>query len=148
VEKAYARTRERNRVASVNLVPLRAQTEGTRGQSTTDQKATFGQRRGEESKRGKATRDLDLSANADGGMEMSWVPSSSSAGVRRSNEDAPDEWRRGSKTRKGTVTFGMGMERGGKVRYTEISENERKGRTQRRTGVRSGSRNALRRTPG
>ena len=77
---------------------------------------------------------------------MSWVPFSSSAGVRRSNEDAPDEWR--GKTRKGTVTFGVGMERGGQVRHTEISENERKGRTQRRTGVRSGSRNALRRTPG
>jgi len=137
-QQAYARTRERNRVANVNLVPLRAGMMDTVGRGTADQNATFGQRRGESSRNGK-------SVAASGGMEISWVPSASSSGAQNGEEG---ERVRGGKTGKGVETFGMGLERGGEVQRAEVSEGDRRGRTHRRQGVRSGSRNALRRTSG
>ena len=41
--------------------------------------------------------------------------------------------------------FGAGMERGGEGPDVEMSEAERKGRTKRRQGMRSGSKNTFRR---
>lgn len=73
----------------------------------------------------------------EGGFEMSWVPSSSSGrdpaskGVSR-------------KERKGVEMFGAGMERGDEEKTHALSESERKGRTQRRKGMRSGSKNVFR----
>jgi hypothetical protein len=50
-----------------------------------------------------------------------------------------------SRTPKGVERFGAGMEKGGGDRSArELSEQERSGRKQRRRGMRSGSKNALR----
>lgn len=53
---------------------------------------------------------------------------------------------RGKKTlerRKGVELFGAGMERGGE-RQVDVSDGDRRGRTERRKGVRSGSKNTFR----
>lgn len=80
---------------------------------------------------------------------MSWVPSADAAG----NDDdalvgeggrAPGGTKRRDGKRKGVESFGAGMERGGIGE--ELTESERKGRTQRRKGIRSGSKNTFRRT--
>ncbi|EIW66304.1 hypothetical protein TREMEDRAFT_40971 [Tremella mesenterica DSM 1558] len=75
----------------------------------------------------------------DGGMEMSFVPSSSRRGQEK------DELSGGSRNvaGKGKVEkFGAGMERGGEE---DNEEEGRNGRTKRRFGGRSGSKNAFRR---
>jgi len=76
-------------------------------------------------------------------MEMTWTPSSTSAAM--DDMDDSSSKKRGSnlKRRKGTESFGAGMERGG-MDEVEIKETEKKGRTQRRKGIRSGSRNVFR----
>lgn len=128
---------------------MRAQSGG--GPSGADKNATFGQRRidisGSSGKRGSS----ELRNSEDGGLEMSWVPSSSfgpmdegdelvSRGVRSSKDN-------GRSRRKGIESFGAGMERGGEE-LGQLSENDRKGRTQRRKGIRSGSKNVFRRIDG
>lgn len=48
-------------------------------------------------------------------------------------------------TRKGVERFGVGMEKGGEdPNMRVLSEQERRGRSQRRHGMRSGSKNAFR----
>jgi len=48
-------------------------------------------------------------------------------------------------TRKGVERFGAGMEKGGEdPNMRVLSEQERRGRSQRRRGMRSGSKNAFR----
>ncbi|KAG9122608.1 hypothetical protein FRC07_000946 [Ceratobasidium sp. 392] len=88
-------------------------------------------------------RDTYVNALSDGGFEMSFVPSG--------RADSDEEERKNTrKNRKGggsggqVERFGAGMERGGRSEE-EVKENERNGRTKRRTGVRSGSKNAFRR---
>ncbi|KAG5654569.1 hypothetical protein H0H81_000094 [Sphagnurus paluster] len=149
VQEAYDRTRERNRLAgrtpNVNLVPLQARTGGARG---ADKNATFGQRRmGPTSSTGgkkQSSASSDMRFTADGGMEMSWVPSSGPA-------DADDMLigggppKKGKTKRQGVESFGAGMERGGEGQSSVVGESDRKGRTQRRKGVRSGSKNVFRR---
>ncbi|KAG9073975.1 hypothetical protein FS749_014519 [Ceratobasidium sp. UAMH 11750] len=81
----------------------------------------------------------------DGGFEMSFVP--------LGRADSDEEQRSARKSRKGGAggsggkveRFGAGMERGGRGKEEDVKENERNGRTKRRTGVRSGSKNAFRR---
>lgn len=81
-------------------------------------------------------------------MEISWVPSSSSM---RDDEDGDGKksGRAGKdKTRrKGIESFGAGLERG-MEEDANIADSERKGRTQRRQGIRSGSKNVFRRMDG
>ncbi|KAK7436516.1 Small ribosomal subunit biogenesis [Stygiomarasmius scandens] len=139
VEEAYARTKQQNRkAANVKLVPMQAQTNGA-GNNNNNKEATFGQRMSSSSVGKKQKARGGATVSEEGGMEMSWVPSSSNEGGRK------DEGRKSKqKQRKGVETFGAGMERGGET-ARELSENERKGRTQRRTGVRSGSKNVFRR---
>ncbi|PBK94652.1 NUC153 and WD40 repeat-containing nucleolar rRNA processing-related protein [Armillaria gallica] len=123
-KEAYDRTRQQNRVANVNMVPMRVQN-GSRGMN---KDATFGQRRKGPSKAAPRSNPND------GEVELSWVPSSSSqnAGAKSQHK------------RKGVETFGAGLERGGEP-MAEVAEHDRKGRTQRRQGVRSGSKNVFRR---
>jgi ribosome biogenesis protein ENP2 len=72
---------------------------------------------------------------------MSFVPSG--------RADSDDESKRKKKSARGVggrkvERFGAGMERGGREEE-DVKESERNGRTRRRTGVRSGSKNAFRR---
>ncbi|CAE6478012.1 unnamed protein product, partial [Rhizoctonia solani] len=72
----------------------------------------------------------------DGGFEMSFVPSGKSDEPRRKTNRLAGN--------KKVEKFGAGMERGGR-REEDPGESGRNGRTKRRTGVRSGSKNAFRR---
>jgi ribosome biogenesis protein ENP2 len=148
-QEAYNRTREQNRISNVNLVPMRAQS-GADGPHNTNKNATFGQRRieriGTTSSSGKRG-SLGPRVSGDAGMEMSWVPASSS-GTRDEDDNLVSGGGRPSKVegrerRKGVEIFGAGMERGGEE-HSRMSESDRKGRTERRKGVRSGSKNIFR----
>ena len=95
--------------------------------------------------------------NADGTVEMSWVPSSGGKGKRRASASdfdmdiEPEPGRAKGKgkerdTRKGVERFGAGMEKGGEAPSEgKMSEAETRGRTSRRRDVRSGSKNTFRR---
>ncbi|KAF9447149.1 hypothetical protein P691DRAFT_672080 [Macrolepiota fuliginosa MF-IS2] len=128
------------RVPNVNFVPMRAK-EGARG---ADRNASFGQRMSNSSTgtklaRGRTSGDTRRSEN--GGMEITWTPSASAQ-----DEPEQDDSRSGKgkePRRKGVESFGAGMERGG-LEEVEPSEAEKKGRTQRRKGIRSGSKNMFR----
>ena len=97
-----------------------------------------------------AARDdgvLATRKHMDGGMEMSFIPRTSSKG---DEEDDRDEYSGGTARKervdKGVERFGAGMEKGGKDRDAEGLEGEgRDGRTRRRLVGRSGSKNAFRR---
>ncbi|KAG1779300.1 WD40-repeat-containing domain protein [Suillus placidus] len=144
VHQAYERARQHNRQtnANVNFVPLVPHTESnTSTRKTGDKTATFGQRRNAPARGSSHTTTPRTTAKGDkGGFEMSWVPSS----TKHPSRD------RGSRTdgnaKKGVEVFGAGMERGGGdgERTAVLSESERTGRTQRRKGMRSGSKNVFR----
>lgn len=146
-EAAYQRNREHNRVANVNYVPMRPQT-GANGTRISDKNASFGQRRGPTLLPGSSKSNANRKAGSEphaAAMEMSWVPSSSGGGG--DNSDVSGRPKKDPK-RKGVEEFGAGMEKGGEDRSVEISESDRRGRTQRRHGVRSGSKNVFRRMDG
>lgn len=136
----------------VRLVPLQAQNEARRGDA--DKNATFGQRRSQQGSRnrprGSAGRDSSVRRTVDGGLEMTFIPKTSSSG-HDYDDDEPGASRAARKggrdvgKRKGVESFGAGMERGGEDPEREMSEAERKGRTKRRQGMRSGSKNTFRR---
>lgn len=114
----------RGRVPKVNLVPMRADTR-SRGM---DKNATFGQRRkGASAPSGKEDDEVQMHLG-----EITWTPSAQKV-AREDN----------LVKKKGKEMFGAGMEKG-VIDQPELSEMERKGRTQRRKGVRSGSRNVFR----
>ncbi|KAJ6631102.1 hypothetical protein B0H10DRAFT_1866534 [Mycena sp. CBHHK59/15] len=139
-QEAYTRTREQNRLAG-RLVPMRPASTGANGTRLADRDATFGQRRSTTtSTRGGRSQNPKIS---DGAMEVSWVPSAS-AGVDANADADADTGSRPRKGRKGVEVFGAGMEKGYSADDLEISEQDRKGRTQRRKGVRSGSKNVFR----
>ena len=124
------------RVPKVNLVPMRANAR-SRG---VDKDATFGQRR----KPASAPRgrdDVQMHVGEDGALEMTWTPSTSQ--VAHGDSLFNDSRKKSTKKGKGREMFGAGMEKG-VVSQAELSEMERKGRTQRRKGVRSGSKNVFR----
>lgn len=142
---------------SVRMVPLRTQGSSSRAQSSAD--AAFGQRR--QSSKGKypsSSRDHQEQVvhKADGGVEMSWVPSS------RANKSGggDDDWdmdegpgkhigkaavQRREDKKRGIERFGAGMEKGGGEAGEGGAEKGRGGRTERRRDVRSGSKNTFRR---
>lgn len=123
------------------LVALRAVRDGEQ-RSGPNASATFGQRR--------TQRPVSISRNSsksggvtDGPVDFSWTPEPSRGG-RKQREDADGTGKR--KKRLGVETFGAGMERGGhQPDQRAKDEAERHGRTKRRTGMRSGSRNVFRR---
>ncbi|KAF7970981.1 hypothetical protein HWV62_22473 [Athelia sp. TMB] len=141
VQQAYARKREQNRVASVNYVPLRASSSSGANRKQADKQATFGQRRS-----GPKTSGTNKGAEARRTeVEMTWVPSASSGPVDDSDMMIPGgPGKKRLEKRKGVESFGAGMERGGE-RQVDVGEGDRRGRTERRKGVRSGSKNTFRR---
>lgn len=148
-EEAYERDRERNRAANVNMVPMRPQITGSNHtQRPGDKNATFGQRRMPRSA-SSANRSANRSTheNDDAPMEISWVPSSSSSAAGgKDNADRQSKSRDGKdKRRKGVETFGASLERGVDERLEFSNDSERQGRSHRRKGVRSGSKNTFRR---
>ncbi|KAF8735639.1 hypothetical protein AX14_001759 [Amanita brunnescens Koide BX004] len=128
------------RVPNVNFVPMRADSR-SRG---VDKNATFGQRRKPASApSGKRREDnVPVHIGEDGAIEMTWTPSTSKVAPGDSLFDDSDG-RKKSALGKGAGMFGAGMEKG-VIEQPELSEMERKGRTQRRKGVRSGSKNVFR----
>ncbi|KAI0711387.1 WD40-repeat-containing domain protein [Earliella scabrosa] len=151
--RAAARTaaRKPTREPKVRLVPLQAQ--DSRGSRSLDKNATFGQRRSQLGSKGKerasSARDASVRHTADGGIEMTFVPRTTSTGHDYDDEEQPSG--RAQKTgkgkdakRKGVEVFGAGMEKGGDDPEIEMTESERKGRTKRRQGMRSGSKNTFR----
>ncbi len=135
----------------VRLVPLQTHDSGSgRG---IDKNATFGQRRLQLSSKGKQralAHDSDVHHAADGGMEMTFIPKTSSLGADDDDDLAGGKTsqRKGKEKgpkRKGVEVFGAGMERGGVEPEVEMAESERSGRTKRRQGMRSGSKNTFRR---
>ncbi|KAJ6484327.1 NUC153 and WD40 repeat-containing nucleolar rRNA processing-related protein [Mycena vitilis] len=139
VEEAYTRTREQNRRANEGkFVPMRPASTGTNGTRLGDRNATFGQRRGTTGGKANSSNPTDGRA-----MEVSWVPSGSS-GAADGDAGAHSK----PKARKGIEVFGAGMEKGYTGEDAALSEQDRKGRTQRRKGVRSGSKNVFRKMDG
>lgn len=129
----------RQRVPNVNFVPMRTR----RDADDVDKNASFGQRMSHSKAGSKPRRDRSDHArqNQDGGMEITWTPSASDV------HDSGGKSRAAKKpNRKGVESFGAGMERGGMDEF-EGSEAQNKGRTQRRKGVRSGSKNVFRSIP-
>ena len=117
------------------MAPLKTNRSGSRDQRGS---ATFGARRNEASKIKRSSEHVKRSM--DGGMELTWVPSS-----KKDRPQAPSEGGR-QKKQPNVETFGAGMERGGRPQNTvELDEAQRHGRTKRRQNVRSGSKNAFRR---
>ncbi|KAF9482700.1 NUC153 and WD40 repeat-containing nucleolar rRNA processing-related protein [Pholiota conissans] len=151
-EEAYAREKAENRNAwtskkKINMVPIRPQSGGS-SQNFDDKAATFGQRRAPPpAKRSGTARKSRVDEDAP--MEISWVPSSSSTHDTRDDGDGKSGGRSGKdKTRrKGVETFGAGLERGIEEN-ADVADSERQGRTQRRKGIRSGSKNVFRRMDG
>ena len=126
-------------------MPMRAQADGAGGRL--DKNVTFGQRRSTTSSKGEGkgrTPDFEGSKFAPGGgVEMTYIPSASTAADE--DEDRGGK-AAGKKTkRKGVESFGVGLEKGGAELEVAMSEAERRGRTQRRKGMRSGSKNTFRR---
>ena len=124
--------------AKVKLVPLVPHTDATSASARKmgDKTATFGQRR--DAPKRAQTMAATSKVGEESGFEMSWVPSSSSGKDPASRSASRKE------PRKGVEVFGAGMERGGEEKSHAMSENERRGRTQRRKGMRSGSKNVFR----
>jgi ribosome biogenesis protein ENP2 len=142
-QEAYTRNRERNRLANINLVPMRPPTGSNGGDNFADKNATYGQRRAPKLK-GMAREAMATSADHD--FEMSWVPSSSKqTDIDGTHISGGGAHGKPQAKRKGMEVFGAGMEKGGEDPSIDLTEGERKGRTQRRKGVRSGSRNTFRR---
>ncbi|KAJ6571725.1 hypothetical protein B0H19DRAFT_936782 [Mycena capillaripes] len=146
VEEAYSRTREQNRRANEGkFVPMRPASTGANGTRLADRNATFGQRRGTST----GGKSHSSKANDGGAMEVSWVPSASSGGGMDVDADSGlRSAKTKTKARKGVEVFGAGMEKGYSGEDLQLSEQDRKGRTQRRKGVRSGSKNVFRRMDG
>ena len=152
-------------LANVRLVPLQAQPSTAasgRIAESRDPSSSFGRRRSahqqqdqqQDQQRRRHHEDEHILRKGDGSVEVSWVPTSRS---RRSEGPAEGEDEdglvgrpRGQKralkdVRKGVERFGAGMEKGGEdPNMRALSEQERRGRSQPRRGMRSGSKNAFR----
>lgn len=138
----------KRRDPKVQLVPVQV-TSATSTNRTTDKNASFGQRRsnGTQSKGKARASQQDAWHAADGGLEMSFIPSSNGDAIDDDDDDTIGEKRstRPEKRKRGVETFGAGMEKGGDdYGGRALDESERRGRTQRRKGMRSGSKNTFR----
>jgi ribosome biogenesis protein ENP2 len=158
-------------VANVRLVPLQAQTSTAASSriaaASRDASSSFGHRRStsarqqQQQQRQRHDRhhheDEHIFRKGDGSVEVSWVPTHKSSrsdipanGEREDKDGLIGRQQRRQKgalkdTRKGVERFGMGMEKGGEdPNMRVLSEQERRGRSQRRRGMRSGSKNAFR----
>lgn len=127
------------------MVPAQADTgNGASNSRRRDPTASFGQRRrsveSTSAKPHRPSNDGDIIQHGqDGGMVISFMPGSKSREQRSEDNDKKN----GHKKKKAGIEYlGAGLERG--VEKAELPESERKGRTHRRQGVRSGSKNAFR----
>jgi ribosome biogenesis protein ENP2 len=143
-----ATSSRRSTNASMRLIPLQAQPPSTASDHAVSRDASFGHRRSASTRQGTESRpdeEEHIFRKSDGSVGVSWVPAPRSKSDVRAEDDG-----RGGKPRKvappkGVERFGAGMEKGGGDRSArDLSEQERSGRTQRRRGMRSGSKNALR----
>lgn len=131
---------------------MRPQVGASKAGRAGDKTATFGQRRSAGGPSLKSTGREFVGRTSDGGIEMSWTPSSSSS-KKYAEEDARAEQlattgkkkgkEKTNERKKGVESFGAGMEKGGEEAKGALSESDRKGRTERRRGIRSGSKNAI-----
>ncbi|KAI0827153.1 hypothetical protein BC628DRAFT_1318862 [Trametes gibbosa] len=147
-----ARAAAPRREPKVRLVPLQAQNDT--GGHGVDKNATFGQRRSQpgpkDKSRASTGRDSSVRHTVGGGLEVTFIPKTSSSGNDYDDDElgsgpAGKKGGKGAVKRKGVESFGAGMERGGEDPDHEMSETEREGRTKRRQGMRSGSKNTFRR---
>jgi ribosome biogenesis protein ENP2 len=140
-QRKIRQTQQRN--PNVRLVPMQTQNNGHA--EPFNKNATFGQRRTVSHQTGGKgkMRDMDsVKFSEGGGMEFTFMPS---GGLDANEEDGKvSKKNTKSKQRKGVEVFGAGMEKGGEDPEVALSESERKGRTQRRKGMRSGSKNTFR----
>ena len=122
---------------------MRPQTNATQSENPRDEKtASFGDRR----KRGSSTNPRKGHGDRPedhGVMEMSWMPTTTSQDDMPSDSETQHDKSRPKGKRKGVETFGAGMERGMDT-DEQAGEHGRTGRSKRRSGVRSGSRNVFR----
>ena len=133
--KAKRKQKAAKPFTSVRMAPLKATRDGGRESRGG---ATFGARRNEASKSKRHSENVRRSV--DGSVELTWVPSSKKDRPQASSEGG------NRKKRPGIETFGAGMERGGQPQNAvELNEAQRRGRTERRQNVRSGSKNVFRR---
>jgi ribosome biogenesis protein ENP2 len=100
--------------------------------------SSFGQRRRGYSERGHRPTG---NVNMEGGTEISWIPSS---GKSSEEPDQKDKRGKSGEGKEKPFTLGRGADPDQDKR--EIADSERKGRTKRRSGMRSGSRSIFRRT--
>ncbi|KAI6021783.1 WD40-repeat-containing domain protein [Pisolithus microcarpus] len=137
-EQQHARTREANRrrTPNINLTPLVPHASAAAAKLG-DKNATFGQRLASRQTTTNTGKSAGVKFSADGGMEMSFTPSSSVT------VDQPRSTKKKG-ARKGVEMLGATMERGGDEPQGELRENEKRGRTRRRHGQRSGSKNTFR----
>lgn len=146
--KPKQRSQPTQRNPNVRLVPLNAS--DSRGIYGIDKNATFGQRRSSSGGTKGKGRGVAGKPTGDGGMEISFMPQTTASmdnsdGEVDGGRSAPSK-KRGSERRKGVEAFGAGMEKGGSADpERELTESERRGRTHRRKGMRSGSKNTFRR---
>jgi ribosome biogenesis protein ENP2 len=165
--------RRRSVAANVRLVPLQAQASTTASgriaAASRDTSSTFGNRRSASTRQQQQQQqqhhdrhyreDEHILRKGDGSVEVSWVPTpksnrSDALAVGEGEDEDEDglvgrQQRRQKRalkdTRKGVERFGAGMEKGGEdPNMRALSEQERRGRSQRRRGMRSGSKNAFR----
>ena len=111
----------------------------TTGTASTNKSASFGQRRQRPSGTHHTTRQSGLQKAEDGGFALSWVPS-------QTKDDSEKPARVGARSkskRPGIEYLGAGLEKGVE-RLDNLSEKDRKGRSERRKNVRSGSKNVFR----
>ena len=108
------------------------------------QNASFGQRSNGRSEKTPYERNNHTSRNdKNTPMEISWVPGPQDASEEK--QSRPSQ-RKGKEKRPGVEYFGAGMEKGGREESSggHVNEDNRQGRTKRRTGMRSGSRSTFR----
>lgn len=135
-------TQKRN-ARQPRLVELRPQTEGDVFNPGADRNSTFGERRTQFPSAKMSKNKNAVSGTEKGAMEISWIPSTTSKDDDDHSDNENNQTRR-SKKQKGAETFGAGMEKGGRIEGEDLEHESRFGRTKRRTGVRSGSKNVFR----
>lgn len=142
-------------ISNIRMAPVKAQGASSRSGGI-DHQASFGQRRTAQvpGRRKPSGPSHAVRGTAEGGVEISWVPSVGDA-ARHAAEDALEDKRASEakrkrkdttakpEKRKDVESFGAGMERGGQDPARELADSERRGRTERRKGVRSGSKNTI-----
>jgi ribosome biogenesis protein ENP2 len=112
---------------------------GATGKANDDKFASFGQRRQRPSGTHHTTRKGALQKAEDGGFALSWIPSKT-----KGDSGKPVRVGVNSKIRRPGIEYlGAGLEKGVE-QFKNLSETERKGRSERRKNVRSGSKNVFR----